>query len=147
MELTIETQGRGWSAEVDKLGRRGDNEQGEEVWEVSSSPKPAGGPEEGSKEGVRSKMLTRSKELVPGLGLEEGKHVDECVWECRATDQWVTLQKERLRGDLLIRAANTKEWLWFQLGASNRKQVEILKSTAQRKYAWELVVRHQQNEI
>lgn len=76
------------------FGRRGDNEQGEEVWEVSSSPKSAGGPEEGSEEGEKSKMLTRSKELVLELGLGEGKHVDECVWECRATDQWVTLQKK-----------------------------------------------------
>ena len=45
--------------------------------------------------------------------------------------------KEKHRGDPMIRAAHTKEWLWLQLGASNTKQEEILKSTTQKKRAWE----------
>ena len=52
--------------------------------------------------------------------------------------------KEKHRGDLLIWAPNTKEWLWFQLGTSDTKKEETLESMTQRKYAWELVVRNQQ---
>lgn len=36
--------------------------------------------------------------MVLELGLGEGKHVNKCVWEYRATDQWVTLQKKSTVG-------------------------------------------------
>lgn len=69
---------------------------GEEVWEASSPLCQ----KEGQKRELKkeSKMQTRSKELLLGLGLGEEKHVDECAWEHWPTDQWVTLQKKSTAG-------------------------------------------------
>ena len=53
--------------------RRGDNEQGEEVREVSSCPEPGGGPVDGSEEEEEEgEMWTRSKEPVLWAGSGEG---------------------------------------------------------------------------
>lgn len=38
-----------------RFGGSGDNKQEEEVWEVSPSSKPEGGPEKGRKQGEKSK--------------------------------------------------------------------------------------------
>lgn len=46
--------------------RRGDNEQGEEVREVSSSSKPEGGTEEGNKEERRAKCSQDQKSQCLG---------------------------------------------------------------------------------
>ena len=56
---------------------------------------------EGQRRGVNKKRrekLTRSKDPVLWLGVGERRHVDEYVWECGATDQWVTLQKKSTVG-------------------------------------------------
>lgn len=58
MELASETiKAPEWSARAIKkrFGGNSDNKQEEEVWEVSPSSKPEGGPEKGRKQGEKSK--------------------------------------------------------------------------------------------
>lgn len=105
------------------------------MWEASSSPEPGGGPEEGPRTsrggpeegGQQSSGDQKGPGPRPGLG--ERSHVGEPAppgWECRPTDQRVTLQKEITAG-FSVQAAHTKEWLWFRKGTSNAKQVESSK--------------------
>lgn len=54
------------------FGRRGDNEQAEEVWEDSSSPEPDRGPEEGKEEEKRNADKIKRAGARAGSGRRRG---------------------------------------------------------------------------
>lgn len=69
------------------------------------------------------------------------------MWECGATDQWVTLQKKSTVGIRRSEKQNTKEWLWFQRGTSHTARAEILGECEPEKLCMGIMLSRQTAEL